>query len=70
MPVPAHVRITVFDVGGRRVRTLEDRDLPAGDHAVAWDGTDSVHRPVASGVYFYQVKIGDFSVRRRMVLVR
>jgi len=70
LPRPGHVRITIFDVAGRRVRTLLDRDLPAGHHVASWDGTDVLNRPSASGVYFYQMSAGDFTSRKRMVLVR
>ncbi|MBD3163138.1 MAG: hypothetical protein GF346_11860 [Candidatus Eisenbacteria bacterium] len=52
--VPADGRVTMelFDVEGRRVRTLVDRKLRAGDHAFVWDGTDQLGRPVASGTYW------------------
>ena len=70
LPRPEHVRITVFDVTGRRVRTLLERELPAGHHVVSWDGTDVLGRSAASGVYFYQINAGDFISRKRMVLVR
>jgi hypothetical protein len=66
----ARVTLDVFDVAGRRVRALTDRDLPAGSHAAAWDGRDASGRAVASGVYFYRMRAGGRSETRRMVLVK
>lgn len=48
---PAHVRLEVFDVAGRRVATLADRALERGHHRFAWDGGAS-----AEGVYFYRLE--------------
>jgi len=53
------VRLDVYDASGRRVTTLLDRAMPAGSHAINWDGTDSLGRPVADGVYFYHLRSGD-----------
>ncbi len=51
------VSIDVFDVSGRRVRTvLAERRLDAGDHVIGWDGRDDAGLPVASGMYLYRVE--------------
>ncbi len=50
----AHVRVDVFDVAGRRVRTLLDRELAAGDQVAGWNGEDETGRPTAPGIYFYR----------------
>ncbi len=49
------VSLTIYDVNGRRVRTLVDGLSSAGYQSVVWDGTDSRGRPVASGVYLYRL---------------
>jgi len=46
------VRVQVYDVAGRRVRTLADRVFPAGEARLDWDGTDDAGRAVGRGVYF------------------
>ncbi len=66
----ARVRLDVVDVAGRRVRTLADRDVPAGLHQVAWDGRDGAGRPVTSGVYFYRMSAGGRTETRRMLLLK
>jgi hypothetical protein len=63
-------RLEVFDVRGRRVAVLVDRELPLGDHRVEWAGKDSAGRDVASGVYFYRLDAGEVHQTRRMVLVK
>jgi hypothetical protein len=50
------VEVKVFDVSGRLVRTLADRQFAAGKHTLTWDGVDNDGRQVARGVYFTQVK--------------
>lgn len=65
---PAAVRINVFDVAGRLVRTLEDGARPAGTHVVTWDGRDGAGRAMESGVYFYRVSAGDTEDRGKVVL--
>jgi len=50
------VEVKVFDVGGRLIRTLADRQFKAGEHDLVWDGTDNGGRSVARGVYFTQVR--------------
>ncbi|MDM7926103.1 MAG: FlgD immunoglobulin-like domain containing protein [bacterium] len=51
LPGPGHVRLTVYDVLGRRVAVPADRRMEAGWHDVQWDGRDASGRPVPSGVY-------------------
>ncbi|MFH1144725.1 MAG: agmatine deiminase family protein [Candidatus Eisenbacteria bacterium] len=49
---PGAVRLAIFDSTGRLVRTLFRGSLPAGIHALAWDGRDDRAQAVGSGVYF------------------
>jgi len=53
---PDKVTARVFDVSGRLVRTLADRNFPAGEHDLYWDGTDDGGRHMERGVYFTQLK--------------
>jgi hypothetical protein len=65
-----HARLMVFDVSGRYVATLVERNLPAGEHRVDWDGRDHAGRNVASGVYFQRLEAPGFADSRRMVLLK
>jgi hypothetical protein len=70
LAISGRVQILVFDVAGRRVRTLVDRMLPAGNHVVRWDGKRDGGSRVASGVYFYRITYpnGEMSARKLMIV--
>jgi flagellar hook assembly protein FlgD len=70
LPAGGQVRLAVYDVGGRRVRSLEDGLAPAGRHRITWDGRDDRGRPVASGVYWLRLEAGGERRVLRGVLVR
>ncbi len=67
---PQEVEVTVYNVLGQRVRRLVTGRREAGPHTVQWDARDDLGQPVASGVYFYRIRAGDFVGTRRMTLVR
>jgi hypothetical protein len=70
LPAQADMKVKIVDILGREVRTLSYEKLPAGVHRVVWDGTNSRGATVASGVYLYQVRVGDNTITRRMLLLR
>lgn len=68
---PAAVRLAVYDVAGRLVRTLDHGTLQsAGRHDVRWDGRDDQGRGVASGMYVYRLDGGQAQQAGRMLLVK
>jgi hypothetical protein len=62
--------IVVFDVIGRRVRTLVSGFVRAGDHEVVWNGRDSSGERVAPGAYLYQLRTGGVVETRKFVLLK
>ena len=70
LPEPSRVTVEVYTLAGRKVKTLADCELSAGDHALTWDGTDERGRPVAAGAYFCAVRTADGADARKMVLLR
>jgi hypothetical protein len=70
LPKRGDVRLEVYDVLGRRVRTLVDRSYDAGRHTVRWDGRNDTGQAVASGIYLGRLKVGDQRHVQRLVLVR
>jgi hypothetical protein len=64
------VRVVIFDVTGRAVRTLAEEPLVSGRHLLTWDGLDAQGRPAASGVYFCRMEADGAAAVRRLVLVR
>ncbi len=65
LPVANHVSLELYDVKGRRVRTLVDEVQPAGDHQVTIEGAG-----LPSGVYFYRLQSGERHEWRRCLLVK
>jgi len=49
------VRLTIYDIQGRRVRRLVEGGLGAGDHDVVWDGRNDAGRAARPGIYFYSL---------------
>ncbi|MBD3348581.1 MAG: T9SS type A sorting domain-containing protein, partial [Candidatus Eisenbacteria bacterium] len=64
------VRLAVYDLRGRLVKTLVAEEKRGGEHLAVWYGRDDQGREMASGVYFYRLDVGDESVERKMVMLK
>lgn len=64
------LRLQIFDMRGRLVRSLVNGATPAGEGRIFWDGLNDQGRSVASGVYQLKLKSGGSLVQRRVTLVR
>jgi WD40 repeat protein len=70
LPNAGWVRLDIYDVLGRRVRTLINGQFDVGYHTAHWDGrTDDGHE-AGSGVYYTRLNINDSRVTKKMLLVR
>ncbi len=67
---PRRVRIRVFDVAGRLVRSLFEGWIDAGRRSIDWDGTADDGNPVTSGVYFVVAESEGGAATRKTVLLR
>jgi hypothetical protein len=65
-----HVRLYIYNILGQKVTTLLNEILPAGYKIVTWDGTDDNNNEVASGVYFYKLRAGEYSETKEMILMK
>jgi hypothetical protein len=71
MPAASHVKLVVYNVLGQEVVTLLDQKMDAARHEVIWDGLNGQGSVVASGTYFYRLKIGEeFEETRQMTLLK
>lgn len=65
-----HVRLEVFDLAGRRVRSLVDEMRTAGTHTANWDGLDDGGNQASSGTYFCRMSTAGETSSRKMTLVK
>lgn len=71
LPRTSRVRMSVYDIGGRLVRTLIDgATIDAGRQEIVWEGRDAAGRSVGAGVYFCQIEAGPFRETMRMTLLK
>jgi hypothetical protein len=70
VPQDCRVSLRVFNLLGQVVNTLVDEQKSAGEYAVQWNGKNGHGQDVASGVYFYRIKAGDYESVKRMTLLR
>jgi len=70
VPAKSQVTVTVYNILGREVNTLVDENKAAGNYRVVWDGSDYSGKTVASGIYLYQVRIGDKTGVKKAVLLK
>ncbi len=64
------ISLIVYDVMGRKVKTLTNGYASAGQYSVVWDGRDDSGMQVSSGVYFYVIKTPANIAIRKMNLIR
>jgi hypothetical protein len=70
LPSSGKARLAIYDILGRRVRTLVDGPRPAGEQQVTWDGRDDAGASVASGIYFYRLDANGLTQARKLTLLR
>jgi hypothetical protein len=70
LPEKARVRLSIYTVEGRLVRTLVDEVVGEGYQERVWDGKDGGGSQVGSGVYFYRLTAGNKTLTKKMVLLK
>ena len=75
MAEDAVVTVTIYDVQGQRIRQLKLGQVTSGryvaaDQAAYWDGKTETEEAVSSGTYFYQLRAGDYTETRKMVILK
>jgi len=69
-PADGRAVLRVYDVQGKLVKTMLDGVVHRGNVTVRWDGTDDGGRKVATGVYFYELRVGSERASRKMILLK
>jgi len=70
LPEQGHVRITIYDMLGRQVKTLINQTQDAGFKSVVWNATNTYGKPVSAGIYLYQIQAGEYISTKKMVLLK
>jgi flagellar hook assembly protein FlgD len=70
LPDDANVSITIYDLMGRKIRTLVKEKISAGYHASIWNARNDMGSSVAAGVYIYTITANDYRDVKRMILLK
>ncbi|MBU1701662.1 MAG: T9SS type A sorting domain-containing protein [Candidatus Eisenbacteria bacterium] len=64
------VKIDIFNVTGRRIKTLVDAQKTPGQHSIVWDGRNDWGKPVGAGVYFVAMNAPGYRKSQRLICIR
>jgi FlgD Ig-like domain/Right handed beta helix region len=70
LPEAGEVTLAIYNIYGQLVRQLVAGQMNAGRHSVIWNATNNRGQQVASGVYLYVIKAGEFTAQRKLVLMK
>jgi len=64
------VTLKIYNISGQLIRTMISESKATGLYFVFWDGTDERGTSVNAGIYFYQLRVGDFVVTKKIIRLR
>jgi len=71
LPQASEINIIIYNMLGQKIRSLVGKiKQAAGTHTTQWDGRDDAGKQVASGIYIYRMRAGDFVQSRKLMLLR
>ncbi len=70
LPEASEVTLAIYNTSGQVVKTLVVAEMSAGHHSFVWDAKDESGAHVASGVYLYVIKAGEFTAQKKLVLMK
>ena len=70
LPEDAMVTISIYDMMGRKVRTLVNQSMSPGYHTTLWNATNDNGLPVSAGMYIYTIHAGSYHHMKKMVLLK
>ena len=70
LPEQSMVKMVVYNLLGQQVNVLTSDFMNAGRHILDWNGLDAAGKEVASGIYFYELRAGNYVVRKKMLILR
>ena len=70
LPEESYVSIAIYDLMGRRIKSLVNTNQAAGYRSVHWNATNDLGQSVSAGMYIYTIQAGEFRQNRKMVLLK
>jgi len=70
LPKSVHVKLVIYNMLGKEVRNLVEAREVAGHHEITWNSKNETGDSVASGLYFYRMKAGEFEMTRKLMLMK
>ena len=70
MVQPGHVKVTIYNIAGQKVRQLADRSMATGVHTLTWYGRDDMGRNLSSGNYIVEVETASERINKVIVFVK
>jgi hypothetical protein len=70
LPDNEYVSINIYDLMGRRIKSLINTNQDAGYRSINWDATNDLGQPVSAGMYIYTIHAGEFRQTKKMVLLK
>jgi len=71
LPIKKEISLTIYNSIGQKVKTLINKTtMTNGTHSIQWDATNDAGQKVASGMYIYELKFGNFTKHKRMMLLK
>jgi hypothetical protein len=70
LPIECHVRICIYDISGKFIRSLVDKQEKMGYKTIRWNGTDEAGNKLPTGVYFYRMSAGTFRDTKKFVFLQ
>lgn len=70
VPVAGELSLDIYNLRGQHIKSLASGNVSAGNHRAVWDGTDSLGRAVASGIYTYRLSYADRVYSKKMLLIK
>lgn len=70
LPLKQFVNIDIFDLIGRKVKSLVSDNVDAGYRTIKWDATNDLGQSVSAGMYIYTIQAGDFRETKKIILLK
>ncbi len=70
LPKQGRVRLVIYDILGRAIKTLADGTYAAGTHSLKWNGRTNTGQQAASGAYIYRIVTKDFAGSKKMLFLK